>query len=64
MSGDDADATIRLTRKTWDQVITRQATPQSKILAGEIDVEGSPIALIRFFSLLDVFEPTFGIVTP
>ena len=60
----DADATIRLTRKTWDQIITKETTLRSKVLSGEIDVDGSRLALIGFFSLLDDFAPEFPIVTP
>ena len=60
----EADATLKLTRETWDQIITKQATLRSKLLAGEIDVDGSRLALIGFFSLLDDFDPEFPIVTP
>jgi len=60
----DADATLRLTRETWNQIITQEATLRSKLLGGEIDVDGSRLALIGFFSLLDDFDPEFPIVTP
>ncbi|NNL67979.1 MAG: MBL fold metallo-hydrolase [Myxococcales bacterium] len=60
----DADATIRLTRATWDQIITQEATLRGKVLSGDIDVDGSRLALIGFFSLLDDFDPAFPIVTP
>ena len=60
----DADATLRLTRETWNQIITKETTLRSKLMAGDIDVDGSRLALIGFFSLLDDFDPEFPIVTP
>ena len=60
----EADATIKLARTTWDEVIVGDRTLQGSILAGDIDVDGSPLALIGFFGLLDTFEPTFEIVRP
>ena len=35
-----------------------------KILSGDVDVDGSRLALLGFFGLLDDFEPGFAIVTP
>jgi alkyl sulfatase BDS1-like metallo-beta-lactamase superfamily hydrolase len=61
---DDADATLRLTRESWNQIITGEANLRSKLLSGEIDVDGSRLALVGFFSLLDDFDPEFPIVTP
>jgi alkyl sulfatase BDS1-like metallo-beta-lactamase superfamily hydrolase len=60
----DADTTVKLTREGWNQIITGQASFQGKILSGEIDVDGSRLKLLGFFATLDVFEPTFNIVTP
>ena len=61
---EDADVTIKLERTTWDSIITRDQTLQGAILAGDIDVDGSRLALLGFFSMLDTFEPTFEIVQP
>ena len=61
---DDADATIKLARATWDSILTQETSIQDAILAGDIDVDGSRLALLGFFSMLDTFEPTFDIVTP
>ena len=61
---EDADVTIKLARTTWDSIITREQTLQGAMLAGDIDVDGSRLALLGFFSLLDTFEPTFEIVLP
>jgi len=60
----DADASLRLTRETWNRIVTRQASLASELLAGRIDVDGSRLALVGFFSLLDDFDPQFPIVTP
>jgi len=60
----DADVTVKLARTTWDGILTRETSIQDAILAGDIDVDGSRLALLRFFSMLDTFEPTFAIVTP
>jgi alkyl sulfatase BDS1-like metallo-beta-lactamase superfamily hydrolase len=61
---EDADVTLRLARTTWDSIIIRETTPQAAILDGSIDVDGSRLSLLSFFSLLDTFEPTFEIVVP
>jgi alkyl sulfatase BDS1-like metallo-beta-lactamase superfamily hydrolase len=63
-AGAEADATVKLTRSVWDEIVTGQASLQGKILSGEVDVDGSRLALIGFFSMLDNFEPSFHIVTP
>jgi len=60
----DARATIRLTRTAWNDIVAQTATPQSKVLAGEISVEGNPLALVGFFGMLSREEPTFEIVRP
>jgi alkyl sulfatase BDS1-like metallo-beta-lactamase superfamily hydrolase len=61
---DDADATLRLTRATWDEIVTRRTTLPEKLLAGEVDIDGSRLALLGFFGLLDDFDPAFPIVEP
>jgi alkyl sulfatase BDS1-like metallo-beta-lactamase superfamily hydrolase len=60
----DADATVKLARATWNQVVLGTKTLPGAILAGEVDVDGSRLALIGFFSSLDGFEPGFEIVLP
>jgi len=61
---EDADATLRLTRETWNRIITQQTTVPREVLGGGIDVDGSRLALLGFFALLDDFDPEFPIVTP
>jgi alkyl sulfatase BDS1-like metallo-beta-lactamase superfamily hydrolase len=60
----EADATLRLSRETWDRIVTKETTLPKQLLAGAIDVDGSRLALLGFFSLLDDFDPAFPIVTP
>jgi len=61
---EDADATLRLTREAWNRIVLKQATLPKELLSGAIDVDGSRLALLGFFALLDDFEPAFPIVTP
>jgi alkyl sulfatase BDS1-like metallo-beta-lactamase superfamily hydrolase len=61
---DDADATLKLTRAAWNQIVTGATTLPAQLLAGEVDIDGSRLALLGFFSLLDDFEPGFEIVAP
>jgi alkyl sulfatase BDS1-like metallo-beta-lactamase superfamily hydrolase len=61
---EDADATVTLARSAWDQIVTGTASLPGLIASGEIDIDGSRLKLIGFFSMLDEFEPAFDIVTP
>ena len=60
----EASATIRLSRAAWNEIVAQTATLQSKVLAGEISVEGSPLALVGFFGMLSEEVPAFEIVRP
>jgi alkyl sulfatase BDS1-like metallo-beta-lactamase superfamily hydrolase len=61
---EDADATLKISRAAWNEIVTKQSTLQAKLLAGEVDIDGSRLALLGFFSLLDDFDPAFAIVEP
>jgi alkyl sulfatase BDS1-like metallo-beta-lactamase superfamily hydrolase len=61
---EDADVTLKLARSTWDSIVIREISLQGALLDGAIDVDGSRLSLLSFFSMLDTFEPTFEIVTP
>ena len=63
-SREDADATLKITRSAWDEIVTKRSILQAKLLAGEVDIDGSRLALLGFFTLLDDFEPDFPIVEP
>ncbi|MBW2724963.1 MAG: hypothetical protein JRE71_11280 [Deltaproteobacteria bacterium] len=60
----DADATVTMTRGTWNLLIAKQTTLQKEIVGGGIEVEGSVIDLVQFFAMLDEPNPRFGIVIP
>lgn len=59
-----ADATIRITRATLDQIVLGEATAADKLAAGEVQVEGNGAKLGEFLSLMDTFKFWFNIVTP
>jgi alkyl sulfatase BDS1-like metallo-beta-lactamase superfamily hydrolase len=60
----DADATLKISRAAWNEIASGATTLPQQLLAGEVDVDGSRLALIGFFGLLDEFEPAFEIVAP
>jgi alkyl sulfatase BDS1-like metallo-beta-lactamase superfamily hydrolase len=60
----DANATMRLTRDFLVRMVTGEAGLRDMIFSGEVDVEGSRLDLLSFFSLLDRPDGAFPIVTP
>jgi len=60
----DADVTVRLTHEFLLRLSTGQAGLREMIFSDELDVDGSRLALLSFFSLLDRPDGTFPIVTP
>jgi alkyl sulfatase BDS1-like metallo-beta-lactamase superfamily hydrolase len=59
-----ATATVRLTRDFLVRLVTGQAGLRETIFSDDLDVEGSRLDLLSFFSLLDRQEGKFPIVTP
>jgi alkyl sulfatase BDS1-like metallo-beta-lactamase superfamily hydrolase len=59
-----ADATVKLTRDFLVRLATGQAGLRETIFGDELDVEGSRMALLGFFSLLETPDGRFPIVTP
>ncbi|MFQ5514782.1 MAG: alkyl/aryl-sulfatase [Myxococcota bacterium] len=59
-----ADAEIRLSKRLFLRMVTRQLGLRELIFSDELDVEGSRMALLRFFSLLEPPQEDFAIVTP
>lgn len=59
-----ADATVRMTRATLDQIVLGEATAADKLAVGEVRIEGDATKLGEFLGLLDNFEFWFNIVTP
>jgi alkyl sulfatase BDS1-like metallo-beta-lactamase superfamily hydrolase len=60
----DADATIRLTKRLFLRLVTQQAGLRDLVFSDELDVDGSRLALVGFFRLLDQPDGRFPIVTP
>ena len=58
------DATLHLTRAALDAVALRTLTMEQALQAGQVRIEGDPLAVRTLFGLLDSFEPNFDIVTP
>lgn len=60
----DVDASLSMTRQLFLKVITQQASMKELVFGDELEVQGSPLALIGFFSLFDQATGGFNIVTP
>jgi alkyl sulfatase BDS1-like metallo-beta-lactamase superfamily hydrolase len=60
----DAAATVKLTRPMFLKMGTGAVGLRDFIFSDELDVEGSRMALLSFFGLLDRPDPSFAIVTP
>ena len=58
------NATVALKRSTFDAIAARETSFEKEIAAGAIKIHGNALVLLKLFSLLDNFEPTFNIVTP
>ncbi len=59
-----ADATLRLTRPLFVDLLIGRAGLKEFLFSVEISFEGSRLDLIGFFSMLDKPEGRFNIVTP
>ncbi|HAS6297431.1 MBL fold metallo-hydrolase [Vibrio vulnificus] len=60
---DNADLTINLTRQAFEKMLTKQATLQDQVKAGEFSVSNQA----QFQTLMSVFDKSdmwFGVVTP
>jgi len=60
----EADATLKLTHDLFVQILIGKASLKDLLLSDELEVDGSTLDLVRFFSLLDKPTGTFNIVTP
>jgi len=60
----DAAATVKLTRGMFLRMGTGQVGLRDFVFSDELDVDGSRMALLSFFGLLDAPDPSFAIVTP
>ena len=59
----DANATLTLTKPIFIKMMTGTAGVQDTLLSDELEVDGSRIDLVRFFTLIDKAPGTFAIVT-
>ena len=60
----EVDATVRLTHELFVRLATRQAGLRELVFSDELDVDGSRLALLSFFSRLEAPDERFPIVTP
>ena len=60
----NADVTVRITKELLIRLATKQAGLKETIFSNELDVDGSRMALLSFFSLIEEPNPKFAIVTP
>jgi alkyl sulfatase BDS1-like metallo-beta-lactamase superfamily hydrolase len=58
------DVTVRLTKDFWLRLATGQAGLRDLVFSKDLDVSGSRVDLLKFFSLLDAPDPNFAIVRP
>ena len=65
-SGPEAvsDATLSITHDMFISMLTGQAGLTDLLLSDQVELEGSKLDLLKFFSLLDRPEGRFNIVTP
>jgi alkyl sulfatase BDS1-like metallo-beta-lactamase superfamily hydrolase len=59
-----ADASLKVSKATLDQVQLKQVTLDQAIANGDLEIEGKPEAFKEFMSLLDDYPFWFNIVTP
>lgn len=59
----DADAGMRMTREFWLRLVVGDAGLREMIFSDELEVTGSRLKLLAFFSLLDRSQGGFPIVT-
>ena len=60
----EADATLRITHEMFLAMVMGQAGLADLLLSDDIELEGSRLDLLKFFSLFDKPEGRFNIVTP
>ncbi len=60
----EASATLKLTHDLFLQMITGKAGMAELLLSDDLELAGSKLDLVRFFSLFDKPEGRFSIVTP
>ncbi|MFK8046995.1 MAG: alkyl/aryl-sulfatase [Halioglobus sp.] len=64
LAQENVNATISLTHELFLKMLTGQAGLKDTIMGDDLDIEGSRIDLLKFFSLIDPASGSFNIVTP
>lgn len=64
LPGAAAEARLTLTREALNDVIGGATTYEQAVQSGAIQVSGDQAAAAELFSLMDLFDPWFNIVTP
>ena len=59
-----ANVTIRITRELLLGLFSGQAAARELVFSGDLDIDGSRVDLVRFFSLLEAPDANFSMVTP
>jgi linear primary-alkylsulfatase len=60
----NADATLKLTRNTFDKLTLKQKNLMQAIAEGDVKFAGNKKKLEEFIGLFDNFPPMFNIITP
>lgn len=60
----EANATLRLSHEMFIQMLTGKAGLKDMFLSDQLELEGSKLDLVKFFSLFDKPDGRFNIVTP
>jgi alkyl sulfatase BDS1-like metallo-beta-lactamase superfamily hydrolase len=63
-SDTDADATLNITKPLFVKIIIGEAGLTETLFGDELNIEGSKLDLVSFFSMLDKPTGNFNIVTP
>ena len=61
---ENAQATVKMTRGTLDQILLRRTTFPEAVKAGQIQVSGEPNAFFGLLQMLEIPSGDFPIVTP
>ena len=59
-----ADATLSITRPLFIDLAVKEAGLKELLFSGDVQLDGSKLDLLSFFSMLDNPEGKFAIVTP
>jgi alkyl sulfatase BDS1-like metallo-beta-lactamase superfamily hydrolase len=59
----DANATLTLTKPIFIKMMAGTAGVEDTLLSDDLEIDGSRIDLVRFFTLIDPAPGTFAIVT-